>query len=344
MSTLSGQDNFRRAIEFRAPSYLPTELGVDFNWLYEKDPAKTQRIRELQARFPADLLSLDAGRNLQEPATRAGVEQWTDEWSTGWLNDGHGGRAVSYPLITGYDALASYPFPDANHPGRFRDSDAQLAQRGDRYVRGAVWFTLFERLWMLRGFENILMDPHLYPDEFAALRDRIVEFNLAVIDQWLARGVDAVFFSDDWGWQRGLLIAPGEWRKFYKPCYAKMFRRVRDGGAHVWMHSCGNVTAIIPDLIEIGLNVLNPIQSQAMDVEFLAKEFGGKLCFLGGVDTQGMMVKETPAVVKREVNRMVNLFGRYGGGYIGGTSHTIMPETPLDNVIALYEAFAAYLA
>ncbi len=342
-SAISGRENFRRAIEFQSPYYLPTELGVDLNWLYEKDEAKWERIRALQARFPEDLLSLGSLMNLQEPTVTDGVTRWIDEWGTAWIDDGHGGRAVSFPLISGYDALASYTFPDPLHPDRFRQADTGLLHRNDRYVRGAVWFTLFERLWMLRGFENILVDPYLYPDEFPRLRDRIVEFNLILIDHWLARKVDAVFFSDDWGWQRGLLISPEEWRRLYKPSYARMFRRVREGGAHVWMHLCGNVSTIIPDLIEIGLNVLNPVQPQAMDVEFLAREFGGKLCFCGGVDVQGTLARGTPEDVKREVHRLVELFGRYNGGYIGATSHSIMPETPLDNVIALYEAFSEYL-
>lgn len=339
----NGQENFRRAIEFRLPFYLPTELAVDLNWLYDKDPAKQEQVRALQSRFPDDLLNLTSLRNLQEPVNVDGVLRWVDEWGVHWLDDGHGGRVASHPLSSGYEALASYTFPDPYHPDRFRQADAQLARRNGRYARGAVWFTLFERLWMLRGFENILVDPYLYPDEFARLRDRILEFNLVLIDQWLARGVDAVFFSDDWGWQRGLLIAPEDWRKFYKPTYARMFRRVREGGAHVWLHSCGNVTAIIPDLLDLGLNVLNPVQPQAMDLEYLAREFGGRLCFCGGVDVQGLLIRGTPDEVRREVHRLVHLFGRYNGGYIGATSHSIMPETPLDNVIAMYEAFAEYL-
>jgi uroporphyrinogen decarboxylase len=170
----------------------------------------------------------------------------------------------------------------------------------------------------------------------------VVEYNLAIIDQWIARGVHGVFFSDDWGCQRGLLMNPDDWRKFYKPAYRRMFARVRSGPAHVWMHLCGNVIAILPDLIEIGLNVLNPVQPQAMDVHLLAREFGGKVCFHGGVDVQGTLVRGTPADVKNEVRTLVKLFGRFNGGYIGGASHSIMPETPLDNVIAMYEAFLEY--
>lgn len=268
--------------------------------------------------------------------------RWVDEWGTGWVDQGHGARPEIFPLADGYDDLADFHLPDPSLAGRFDAADRLLETRGDRYVQAAVWFTLFERLWMLRGYENMLVDAYLEPVDFARLRDQVLEYDLAIIDQWIARGVDAVFFSDDWGTQRGLLINPADWRKFYKPAYIRMFERVRSGGAHVWMHSCGDVLPILPDLIDIGLNVLNPVQPQAMDVHVLSREFGGKLCFNGGVDVQGTLIHADAAGVKREVAELVELFGRYNGGYIGGTSHTIMPETPLDNVIALYEAFLEY--
>jgi uroporphyrinogen decarboxylase len=340
---ITGRENYIRTIEFKGPAYLPCELGVDFDWLWEKDEAKIERIRELKAGFPKDSPGwFDVARNKEEPCTEGGVTRWIDEWGTGWADDGHGAKPDIYPLVDGYAQFDSYDFPDPYLPGRFDDVDRKLAERGDRYARGIVWFTLFERFWMLRGFENALTDPYLDPANFMKLRDRILEYNLAVIDQLNARGVDGIYFSDDWGSQRALLINPDDWRQFYRPCYQAMFERVRSGGAHVWMHLCGNVMAILPDLIDLGLNVLNPVQPQAMDVRVLAREFGGKLCFCGGVDVQGTLVHSDPEGVRREVHALVDLFGRYNGGYIGATSHTIMPETPLDNIIALFEVFREY--
>lgn len=340
---MTAKENYRQAIEFGGPAYLPCAIGVNLDWLRDRDEGKRKRVRELASRFPNDILGrVSAARNSSEPACRDGVTRWTDEWQTGWEDDGHGGKTEVYPLLDGYEALLEYFFPDPFLPGRFNEADERLQQRGDRYVQGDVWFTLFERLWMLRSFENMLMDPYTDEENFCRLRDRIVEYNLAMIDQWLARGVDAVFFSDDWGCQRGLLMNPDDWRRFYKPAYRRMFERVRSGGAHVWMHLCGNITAILPDLIDSGLNVLNPVQPQAMDVRQLSREFGGKVCFNGGVDVQGTLVRGTPDEVRREVDELVSLFGRFNGGYIGGTSHSVMPETPLDNVVALFEAFVEY--
>ncbi len=337
---MTGKENTIRAVEFNGPAHLPSTLWVDLDWLVEKDPAKQERIRELQAQCPDDILQLGAGGKPRQTWKTDGHRKWLDAWGTGWEDDGHGAKTVSYPLEDGYQDIV---LPDPRDPSGYAQADERLGQRGDHYVIGRVWFTLFERLWMLRGFENMLMDPYEDFDAFASLRDQIVEHNLAMIDEWLKRGVDGIFFSDDWGSQRGLLMNPDDWRVFYKPSYKKMFDRIRAGGAHVWMHLCGNITAILPDLIEIGLNVLNPVQPQAMDVRELARDFGGQVCFNGGVDVQGTMIHGTPDDVKRELRTLVDLFGRFHGGYIAGTSHTIMPETPLDNVIALFEAYLEFI-
>ncbi|MDO8587041.1 MAG: uroporphyrinogen decarboxylase family protein [Armatimonadota bacterium] len=341
---ISGRENYRRAIEFQGPAYLPAAIGCDINWIRERDEAKLARIRELQAKFPWDIMvSGSSGPSISEPTKENGVTRWIDEWGTGWEDDGHGGKTEIYPLEEGYHLLDSYKFPDPYSAGRFDRADKELKDTGGRYTKGSVWFTLFERLWMLRGFNNMLMDPYVDPVNFTRLRDRILEINLALIDQWVQRKVDAVYFSDDWGCQRGLLMNPDDWRKFYKPAYAAMFQRARGGGLHVWMHLCGDVSAIVPDLIEIGLSVLNPVQPQAMDVRQLSRDFGGKVCFWGGVDVQGTLIRGTPEDVKREVDDLVDLFGRFNGGYIAGTSHSVMPETPLDNVVAMYEAVLQYL-
>jgi uroporphyrinogen decarboxylase len=337
---VSGRDNYTRAIEFGGPAYLPCTVGVDLDWLHGKDPGALARIRELSYCMRDDLQGgLHGAGARQSESEENGVSRWQDEWGTGWEDDGHGAKTETYPLESGYDALDGYAFPDPHLPGRFDEFHRVLAGRGDRYARSTVWFTLFERLWMLRGFENMLIDPYDHEREFCALRDRVVDYSLVLIDELVAGGVDAVFFSDDWGSQRGLLMAPDDWRRFYRPAYQRIFDRVRSGGAHVWMHLCGDITAILPDLVDLGLNVLNPVQPQAMDVKQLARDFGGKLCFNGGVDVQGTLINGTPDEVRREVHDRVELFGRYQGGYIGGTSHSVMPETPLENVVALLEAF-----
>ncbi|HUV07661.1 MAG TPA: uroporphyrinogen decarboxylase family protein [Spirochaetia bacterium] len=336
---------FHRAIEFQHPGTIPCLVSerLDLSWLQDQDPEKISRLRELQALFPHDFIELGDCWTDSPINRRIGRGRWFDEWGVEWINEGCGSKVIGHPLQYGYDSLKDFSFPDPNRTDRFQEAESLLKQREERYCRGRVWFTLFERLWMLRGFSDLLMDPYTEPEGFSHLRDRILEINLQMIDLWLERGVDAVYFSDDWGSQRSLLINPEDWRRLYKPAYGTMFRKARDGGAHVWMHLCGNISEILPDLVDLGLNVLNPVQPQALDVYALSRDFGGRICFNGGIDVQATMVRGKPEDVKKEVHTMVHLFGRFDGGYIGGMSHSIMPETPLDNIIAVYEAFAEYL-
>lgn len=218
---MTGFDNYTRTIKFGGPEYLPCTLGVNFDWLCEKDESKQERIRELQSWFPRNMVGgLNVARETKQKNQNNAV-RWKDEWGTGWEDDGHGAKTEIYPLMAGYNSVDQYGFPDPYLPGRFEAADNILQERSDYYTRASVWFTLFERLWMLRGFENMLTDPYINQRDFCLLRDRIVEYNLAIIDQWLERGVNAIFFSDDWDSQRGLLMNPNDWRKFYKPSYAR---------------------------------------------------------------------------------------------------------------------------
>ncbi len=226
--------------------------------------------------------------------------------------------------------------------GIFRIADEMMAENPDKYIVAQVWWTLFERMHLLRGFENALIDYLQHPAKFKRLQKMVFDYTMALLDHWLDSEVDGIYFSDDWGDNKDLLIDPGTWRELWKPLYRELFGRTREAGKHVWIHSCGNVTKIVPDLIELGLNVLNPIQPKAMDVEQLAKDYGGKLCFYGGVDVQDTLPHGTPEDVRKEVKYYIDTFGRFNGGYIGGVSHTVISDVPLENIVALYAAFEEY--
>lgn len=337
------RENAYRSITFTGPKYLPVQIDINFDWLLEKDKEKQARIETLRRKIPSDIIV--RGYHAPVIVDNSGdekVRKWVDEWKVGWIDDGHGARTAFHPLEKGYHLMNEFSFPEGGIKEWFQSASGFFRENPDKYKVGTVWFTLFERLWMLRGFNNMLMDPYIDYENFHMLQEKVLDFNLRQIDMWKEAKADAVYFSDDWGSQRALLMNPEDWRRIYKPAYREMFRRVKENEMHVFMHLCGNVKDIIPDLIEIGLNVLNPVQPQAMDIDELSLRFGGKLCFFGGVDVQGTMVKGTKEEVKREVHHLVEKLGKFNGGYIGGTSHSIMPETPLDNIIAMYEAFMEY--
>ena len=338
---MTEKELLKRAINFGNPGYVPHNIDVSLDFLREKDTAKQHYIRQLLDNSSKEIVYYWNVKYIHNEKKDNGIAK-TDEWGTKWFESGNGLITTYHPMEEGYEYIDRVCFPNASLPGRFDDAKSGFESKPDKYHLGGVWFTLFERLWMLRGFENMLMDPYSMENEFLDLKEKIMQVNLEMIDKWLELGVDGVFFSDDWGTQRGMLINPDDWRRFYKKDYQRMFDRVRNAGKHVWMHLCGNVIDIIPDLIDIGLNVLNPVQPQAMDLEYLSREYRGHLCFNGGIDVQGVMVSGTPDEVRAAVQRTIHQLSTPDGGYICSTSHSIMPETPLDNVIALLESIAEY--
>ncbi|MBN2851764.1 MAG: hypothetical protein JXQ23_03415 [Clostridia bacterium] len=340
---MTGKENLQRAISFGGPEHLPVQIDINYEWLNEKNNEKTEKIENLRKTIFEDMIvcGYHAPERI-EKTEKLNEKKWFDEWNVGWIDDGHGARTFQHPLEKGYHLINEVSFPEGGNEDWFISASERYAKNKDKYKVGTVWFTLFERLWMLRGFNNMLMDPYLDYENFALLQEKVLEFNLKQIDNWIKLKADAVYFSDDWGSQRTLLMNPEDWRRIYKPAYKKMFRKVRDNHMNVFMHLCGNVIDILPDLIDIGLNVLNPVQPQAMNIDELSRRFGGYLCFYGGVDVQGTMVNGTKQEVKDEVHHLIRQLGKFGGGYIGGTSHSIMPETPLDNIIAMLEAFNEY--
>ena len=222
------------------------------------------------------------------------------------------------------------------------DFDAQVRARvaaaPERFHLGQFGLGLFERLWPLRGFENVLMDAAGEPAAFGGLVEAVAEHQLRVLERLVQLPLDAVFFSDDWGDQRGVILGPERWRRFLKPQLARMYALVRAAGMQVFSHCCGNITAIIPDLIEIGLDCLESVQPEAMDPYALKRQWGGHLTFFGGVGSQRLLPFGTPKEIRIEIRRLCDEMGR-GGGYILGLSKAFQPETPTANALAAVEEF-----
>jgi uroporphyrinogen decarboxylase len=147
--------------------------------------------------------------------------------------------------------------------------------------------------------------------------------------------IDAVYFGDDWGQQRGLQMGPKLWREFIYPVLMRMYRSVHDGGRYVFIHSCGDVDELIDDLITIGVNCFNPFQPEVMDVPALLKKYRRRLTFHGGLSTQNTLPYGTVGQVKAETNRLLEL-GRKGG-YIFAPAHDVEGDVPLENMLAFIE-------
>jgi uroporphyrinogen decarboxylase len=283
-----------------------------------------------------------SGGPVHTDADRAG-HLHTDEFGCVWDRRGSLPHPVAYPLADVPDAeldraLASYQMPDPYHAGRF-DQARLLADRyrGDLFLFGKLGMCLFERAWSMRGMAQIMADMVERPTFVEELLDRILyEWNLPIIDQQLAIGVDGFYFAEDWGSEKALLFSPRMWRRFVKPRLAIMYRRCRDAGVVIGQHSDGAVGDLFSDLLEIGLQVFNPLSPTIMDPRTYKEKYGDRLTFFGGIDVERLLPFGTPDEVRREIRYMADLMGR-GGGYILQSSHTILEDVPMANIVAYIE-------
>ena len=265
-----------------------------------------------------------------------------DNWGIGWdmtLAEGYWIRSRPLENLTDLDR---YDLPDP-HEGRLYSSAKETVKRyGDEYfILADQGFCLFERAHCLRGFENTLMDLLRNRGFIEELLDRITEYQVAVARRFVDLGVDGGYTGDDFGHQRGLIFSPELWRKFFKPRYERIWKVYKSAGLPVFHHSCGDIREILPDMIELGLDVLNPVQPQAMPIEELAARYGETLTFWGGISTQVTLPFGTPEEVQEEVLRCMRTLGR-NNGYIIGPSHDLTTDVPLANFDALLLAIRRY--
>ncbi|MDK1031866.1 MAG: uroporphyrinogen decarboxylase family protein, partial [Planctomycetia bacterium] len=214
--------------------------------------------------------------------------------------------------------------------------------KGRRFLAASFGWGLFESAWGARGFENVLMDMVAEPDFFEELLDRITAQLLAYVD-FTCRSlpdIDAIMFGDDWGDQRGIIMGPERWRKLFKPRCAMIYEAARARGKIVMTHCCGSVVDILPDLIEIGLDVLESCQPEArgMNPYELKKKFGDDIAFWGCLGSQSTIPFGTPEEIRSEVKRLCREMGK-GGGYILAPAKSLQPGTPTENAVAVIEAF-----
>jgi len=203
--------------------------------------------------------------------------------------------------------------------------------------------TIFEVSWQLRGMENLLLD-FLENKPFAIyLLDFITEMRRFMIRRFAEAGVDHIHLGDDMGTQRGMLISPKMWREWFKERMRSIILVAKKVNPEVIIsyHSDGNIEKIIPELIEIGIEVLNPVQPEAMDPVKLKQKYGNKLAFWGTVGTQSTMPFGTPKEVKKVVKQRIETVGD-GGGLLISPTHMLEPEVPWENIRAFFEAVEEY--
>jgi uroporphyrinogen decarboxylase len=234
--------------------------------------------------------------------------------------------------------MGNYRFPEPELDYVDEITVKMMEINKDSYKFGKIGFSLFERAWSLRGFENFLADLAGEEKFVCELFEHILDYNMKIIDRALTYPIDGFFVGDDYGQQRGLLMSPATWRRLIKPCLAKMFEKVKLSGRTVALHSCGNLSDILGDLIDIGLDIYQTVQPEIYGLKKIKDQFGAHLTFWGGISTQKTLPYATPAEIKKIVSDTIKILGK-NGGYIAAPTHQIPADVPVENVIALAEAF-----
>jgi len=218
----------------------------------------------------------------------------------------------------------------------------ELHERG-LAVCGAYSCGVFEQAKHWLGDQEALLGPYEAPARFGRLLDAITEWKASIYCAYATAGVDIVWMGDDLGTQRSLVMSPGQYREWYRPRHRWIVERIRAvrSDVKIAFHCCGHVTPLIRDLIEIGVDVLEAVQPEAMDLMCLKREFGRDIGFWGGVGAQSLMARATPAQVIEGVRRTLAVMAP-GGGYIAAPCHTLTPEVPWENVRAFHRAVREY--
>lgn len=272
------------------------------------------------------------------------VESYTDEWGVEWkvveyetrFGKGHYCEPFGHPLADDA-AIERYVPPDPQRPELYTDAARVLREYQDEYfIVGVVVTTVFEAAWALRGYEQMLMDFLLDPALANRILDLPYQYHLTVAKKLAEMGVDMIWFGDDVGAQDRMLLSPATWRTFLKPRLANLIASVKQINPRIKVayHTDGNVLDIIAELIEIGVDVLNPIQPASMEPAKLRKLFGDELCFWGSIDLQHTLPYGTPAQVRQEVLTRLETLGE-DGGLILGPTHNIQLDVPMENFWAM---------
>ena len=314
---MTHEENYFRAIEFRRPAWIPVRVSLmPATWSKYREA-----LEEIVLRHPRIFGEYQRGsRNFDEfqGTYREGVH--VDEWGCVWKNvqDGLNGIVIGHPLES-WDMLENYTPPEP----------------GESLKHGFM----FQRLYYLRGFENLMLDFIEEPPQLHKLIDMVLSYNLAVTQRIVSRKPRLVHFGDDLGMQDRLPISPQHFRKYLKPCYAKIFGMCRDAGAHVYFHSDGHIVEIIGDLIECGVTVINP-QIRANGLDALVKECKGKVCVDLDLDRQ-LFPFCTPKDIDDHVREAVVKLGSKEGGLM--LLAEVEPDVPLENIEAICQTLEKYM-
>jgi len=351
-STLASTLTIGAHERLRAHLGIPAEKPAE---VFSKRSCTVRPDEEILERFGVDTRPVLLGMPDERPDRNVAPNAFIDEWEVTWTQP-EGGHFINTdgpfrhheePTIQDLD---NHSWPDPADPGRYRglrERARQLHEETDYAVVLGLGVGPVHQAQFMRGYAEWLEDLILNPAFAEGLLEHVTDVWIDVVTRAMREAgghVDLVMFGDDVGTQKSPLMRPELYRKVIKPQHKRMIDAVKPFAKPVLYHSCGSVHALIPDLIDVGVDILNPIQVSAkhMDTATLKREFGGDLIFWGAIDNQGVLPRGTPQDVEAEVKRRIGDLGGGGGGYVVAPAHNIQQDVPPENIVTLYETALRY--
>jgi uroporphyrinogen decarboxylase len=352
---MDSRERVTRALRRRKPDRVPFDFALGFS------PYQLEQFKQRTGQAdPNDYFGADVRGTSIAPTKRTTDfskyiaksqlpgHGYIDEWGQGHIptisNDQYHSHLEGYvyPMLnlsTREDAL-DYPLPDIEAEYRYETVAQDIAKYHGRglAVMAEMACTIFEVAWYMRSMELLLMDFVDNPEFAAVLLDRITQKRVVQAERYANLRPDVIMFGDDAASQRGMLMSVPMWRRWLKPRLARVIAAARrvNPDVLIFYHTDGDATAIVPDLIEIGVQILNPVQPECMDPFALKKAYGDRLSFWGTLGTQSTLPFGTPDDVRRDIRLRCEVVGR-GGGLLIAPTHMVEPEVPWENLVAFVE-------
>lgn len=349
MSTRHSRERVLAAVRREIPDRVPVSLAYEFI----DDLCITRGKPQYVGRFKQDERKVSFKRIDNNVVNRDRFhlylpnlpkEAVVNDWGYGAV---HSSTKSSFKLIhpllglQKVRELKDYPFPNMMESWRHKSLEKEINRLHEQgfAVQGAMSQTVFEQAWHLRGMEQLFIDFFLNKEFASSLFDIITEVRCKMAERFVKAGVDILRLGDDIGSEKGMLMSPATWREWLKPRLKRVIDAAKeiDPEIPIFYHSDGDLREVIPELIEIGVTILNPVQPECMDPEELKKKYGDKLSFWGTIGTQTTMPFGKPEDVKRAVKKSIQTVGK-GGGLVISPTHSIEKDVPWENIVALFEA------
>ena len=333
---MTNRERVIAALRFEQTDRLPYSIGLT-EQMYDKVKASPAGLAAWRA---ANNHITSAGLNSPQTPVAGKPGFFRDEFGVVWNKTGADKDigVIDGKLITCPEDLEAYVFPEVDEAFVRAQCQWLEAREDGNFSVIDIGFSLFERAWTLCSMEDLLCYMVAEPEFVHALFEKITAYNLKKMDIALTYSFDCCMFGDDWGQQRGLIMGPVHWRRFILPCLRKLYQRAHDAGRWVCQHSCGDISAVLDDVIDAGLNMYQTFQPEIYEPATYKPLLDKRLTIWGGISTQVDLPSKTPARVADITRDTIAVLWR-NGGYVAAPTHAVPSDVPVENLLAMLEAF-----